>query len=170
MKQLMVTALLLLLYSFSNAQSEVCPCCTADHKAFDFWIGNWEVTNPNGQAAGINTIEKVLDSCIVKESWTSSNPQFTGTSTNFYNSQKHQWEQLWIDNTGNHLKLYGNRKGNQMILSSDPVTQPDGKENRNRITWTLNEDGTVRQVWEVIQNDSVLNVAFDGLYRKVGKN
>jgi hypothetical protein len=152
------------------AQRGECPCCTADHKAFDFWVGNWEVTDANGQEAGQNTIEKVLDSCILKENWTSSNPNFKGSSTNFYNSSTKQWEQLWIDNSGSHLKLYGNRTDNQMILSSDPVTRPDGKEYIDRVTWTLNEDGSVRQLWEVIQGDSVTNVAFDGLYRRVGKD
>ena len=148
------------------SQSDPCACCTDDHKAFDFWIGTWNVTNPDGTAAGRNVIEKKQDSCILKENWTSANGKFTGTSTNFYNLKSGQWEQLWIDNAGTHLKLKGNRIGNQMILSSDEFMHTDGKNYVNRITWTSNEDGTVRQLWEVLQNGKVVNVAFDGLYRK----
>ncbi|HMB64764.1 MAG TPA: hypothetical protein VKN36_16910 [Eudoraea sp.] len=150
-----------------GAQTEQCPCCTQNHQAFDFWVGSWEVTNPDGTPAGRNTIEKVLDSCILKENWKSARGGFIGTSTNFYNNRTGEWEQLWIDNSGAHLKLHGNRVGNQMILSSDAYTNANGAQNINRITWTLNNDGTVRQLWEVMEKDSVVNVAFDGLYRKV---
>ena len=54
-----------------------------------------------------------------------------------------------------------------MIMKSLPFEHQDGKKYVNRITWTLNKDGTVRQLWEILHNDTVSNVAFDGLYRKV---
>ena len=54
-----------------------------------------------------------------------------------------------------------------MILSSDTFTHTDGKEYVNRITWTHNEDGTVRQFWELLRNGSAVSVVFDGLYEKV---
>ncbi|MBT8210835.1 MAG: hypothetical protein KJP14_09935, partial [Eudoraea sp.] len=46
-----------------NAQEEAnaCPCCTEQHKAFDFWIGNWEVFLKDGTVAGYNRIEKLQD-------------------------------------------------------------------------------------------------------------
>jgi len=165
-KHLIIMALLLNCF-IAIAQTESCPCCTADHKAFDFWLGSWEVTNTDGTAAGENTIVKEQNGCVLKENWTSASPGFTGTSTNYFNLRTKQWEQLWVDNTGNNLKLKGKREGNQMILSSDAYKRPDGKLYINRISWTLNEDGTVRQLWEVLQNDVVVNIAFDGLYRKI---
>ena len=151
----------------AKGQAESCACCTVDHIAFDFWIGTWEVTNTDGSAAGTSLIEKVQNGCILQESWTSADGKYTGTSNNFYNLTTHQWEQLWIDNYGVHIHLKGNRKDNQMILLSDEFVQTDGKEYRNRITWTLNEDGTVRQLWEVLQGEIVASVSFDGLYVKL---
>ncbi len=62
----------------------------------------------------------------------------------FYNLKTKQWEQLWIDNSGTHLKLKGNRVGDQMIMSSNPSIRKDGKAYVDRITWTLNADGSVR--------------------------
>ena len=150
-------------------QEENCPCCTENHKSFDFWVGSWEVTNTDGTAAGKNTIVKEQSGCILKENWTSATAGFTGSSTNYYNLITKKWEQLWIDNSGNHLKLEGIRVGNQMILSSDEYLREDGKAYVNRITWTANEDGTVRQLWEVLQGDKVVNVAFDGLYTRVNQ-
>ncbi|MGB5819465.1 MAG: hypothetical protein WBG90_08250 [Saonia sp.] len=161
------TFLIILLIGYTLEAQSACACCTENHKAFDFWIGTWDVTNADGTAAGKNSIEKVQDSCLLRENWTSAKGKFTGSSTNFYNLETKQWEQLWIDNSGAHLKLKGNRTGNQMILSSDKFTHTDGEVYVNRITWTLNADGTVRQLWEVLQDDKVISVAFDGLYRKI---
>jgi len=46
---------------------------------------------------------------VIKENWKSAKAGHTGTSTNFFNKETNQCEQLWIDNTGAHLKLKGNR-------------------------------------------------------------
>ena len=42
----------------------------------------------------------------------------------------------------------------------------EGKLYFHRVTWTLNNDGTVRQLWETITNKTEVTVAFDGLYKK----
>lgn len=144
-----------------------CPCCTENHRAFDFWVGEWEVRNTGDSLVGTNTIRKLETNCVLQENWKSATTNSTGTSTNFYNSTTGQWEQLWVDNSGFHLKLKGNRKDNQMILSSDEYIGSDGKGTIHRITWTANEDGTVRQLWETLTNDEVTSIAFDGLYRKI---
>lgn len=149
-----------------SAQSDSCACCTENHKAFDFWEGKWEVTNSDGTIAGTNTIEKIQTGCILKENWIGASGS-TGTSLNFYNLQTAQWEQLWVDNSGRHLKLKGNRVGNKMILSSEEFTHTNDKVYRNRITWTLNADGSVRQLWEILEQEKVVNIAFDGLYKRI---
>ena len=149
-----------------NAQNKACNCCSEKHAEFDFWIGTWIVTNSNGTLAGKNVIDKIQNKCILRENWTSASPGYTGTSNNFYNSQTKQWEQIWIDNQGQSLHLRGNRVGNKMILSSDELLNQKGEKYQNRITWTHNEDGTVRQLWEVIQDGKVVSVSFDGLYKK----
>ena len=148
------------------AQEDSCPCCTDNHKAFNFWIGTWKVTDAKGSFVGRNRIESVEDGCVLREHWTSSKGNFSGTSLNFYNSKTQQWEQLWVDNLGNHLKLKGNKVGNQMILTSEDLVHTDGNTYKNRITWTLNGNGTVRQLWEVLHDGKVSNVVFDGLYTR----
>ncbi|MCL6265190.1 hypothetical protein [Flagellimonas myxillae] len=146
--------------------STPCNCCTENHKAFDFWIGDWTVSNAtNGAPAGTSKIRQEEGGCVIRENWVSASSGYTGTSLNFYNATAERWEQLWIDNSGAYLKLKGNRTGNKMILASDPFDK-DGKKLVNRITWTANEDGTVRQLWEILEGDKVINTAFDGLYKK----
>jgi hypothetical protein len=152
---------------FLNAQTNPCNCCTEKHSEFDFWIGSWVVTNPDGTAAGTNTIDKIQDQCVLRENWTSAAGNFTGTSSNFYNAITNQWEQVWIDNQGGNLHLKGNRINNQMILRSDKLKNSKGEPFYHKVTWTLNDDGSVRQYWETITNEKEITVAFDGLYKKI---
>ena len=162
-----LSLLLTLFFTLSvAAQAKTCNCCTETHSEFDFWVGSWEVTNPNGTKAGENVIAKVQDSCILQENWTSATPGYTGTSNNFYNYKAKQWEQIWVDNQGQSLHLKGNKVGNQMILRTDDETNAEGKTFYHRVTWTDNEDGTVRQLWETITEGKDVTVAFDGLYKR----
>jgi hypothetical protein len=165
MKTLLFTLLLVVVQNL-NAQNNACNCCTETHSEFDFWVGEWTVTNPDGTAAGTNRIVKVQNNCILQENWTSAQGNFTGTSNNFYNYKTKQWEQIWIDNQGQSLHLKGNRNGNQMILQSDEENNKDGLPFIHRVTWTKNVDGTVRQHWETITEGKEITVAFDGLYKK----
>ena len=160
--------LFILLPIISIAQNN-CKCCTDNHKAFDFWVGEWNVFLPDGNKAGENSIAKIQDNCILKENWKSANPGYTGTSYNFYNLNTSKWEQLWIDNQGQHLKLMGNRVDNQMVLTSETIKDQNNNDTYNRVTWTLNEDGTVRQLWENITLEDGAEksiIAFDGLYKR----
>ena len=110
-----------------NSQSVTCNCCTETHAEFDFWIGEWTVTQPNGSPAGKNSLDKIQDKCILRENWTSAKGGYTGTSYSFYNVQKKQWEQVWVDNQGGSLHLKGHKKGNQMILRTDDAKNQEGK-------------------------------------------
>lgn len=169
MRKLILIGCLLTIF-LAKAQTADCNCCSADQTAFDFWIGEWTVTNfANGTPAGKSLIKKEENGCVIRENWTSAQGGYTGTSLNFYNATNDQWEQLWVDNAGAFLKLKGNRTDNQMILMSEPFEKSDGKSYRNRITWTKRDDGTVRQLWEVLSGDQVVSVAFDGLYTPISK-
>ena len=149
-----------------NSENKTCNCCTEKHAEFDFFFFFWSVTNPDGTAAGSNIIDKIQNNCILRENWTSATPGYTGTSNNFYNAIAKQWEQVWIDNQGGSLHLKGHKVGNQMILKTDEQNNADGQPFFHRVTWTQNEDGTVRQYWETVTNGKVVVVAFDGLYKK----
>ncbi|AUP80994.1 hypothetical protein [Flavivirga eckloniae] len=162
-----LNTLFILLFSLTNyAQETNCKCCKEKHNEFDFWIGTWTVYNTDGKVVGKNVIDKIQDNCILRENWTSEKGNLTGTSNNFYNYDTKQWEQIWIDNQGGNLHLKGNRVRNQMILLTDVANNKEGKPFYHRVTWTLNDDGTVRQYWETITDDKDITVAFDGLYKK----
>lgn len=92
LKRIIICTLFLLFTNLALSQVENCPCCTENHKAFDFWIGEWAVTNPDGTPAGKNSIKRIQNGCVIQENWISANGGYTGTSHNFYNSVDKQWE------------------------------------------------------------------------------
>ena len=54
-----------------------------------------------------------------------------------------------------------------MILRTDDEKNSENKIFYHQITWTANDDGTVRQLWETITENAQTIIAFDGLYKKV---
>lgn len=149
---------------FLCAQSQP-PATPPEARQFDFWVGDWEVTTPDGQKAGENCIEKIAGERGLLENWSDAMGG-SGKSLNAYNVAKKQWQQFWVGN-GGILELAGglNEHG-EMVLSGETV-RPNGRHTTQRITWSPNPDGSVRQHWEQ-STDGGLTWAtvFDGLYRR----
>jgi hypothetical protein len=140
-------------------------CDAAEYRQFDFWIGTWTVTE-GGQPAGHNTIEADLKRCALFESWSASDGS-RGRSINFYDRNRHRWHQTWIDDRGGSLELNGGLAGGSMVLEGERPTPKEGGAVRDRITWTPQPDGSVRQHWEVKKaGQFAWETVFDGLYKR----
>lgn len=141
------------------------PACAApEHRQFDFWIGTWDVTLPNGKVAGTNRIEPILGGCALRESWTGASGG-AGTSYNVYDRSRKVWHQTWVDARGNLLQLEGGFAGGRMTLQGETVDSTGSKE-QQRIVWTPIAAGEVRQLWESSRDGATWTVVFDGRYRK----
>ena len=141
------------------------PCSSEQHRQFDFWVGRWDVT-ANDQPAGTNEITLAHGDCVLKENWTSAQGNFTGSSLNLYDAATDRWHQTWVDTTGNLLELNGGLQDGSMVLQGERPTQ-EGGMSLQRITWTPNEDGSVRQHWETsTDGGDSWSTVFDGLYEK----
>ena len=142
-------------------------CASAQNRQFDFWLGQWEVTNPSGQLAGRSRIESILGGCVLLENWDSPGG-VSGKSFNLFNAATGQWEQFWVDNSGSRLHLVGGMQDGNMVLQGvqDQADARTGVKQRERITWTANADGSVRQHWETSTDDGkTWKTSFDGSYR-----
>ncbi len=51
------------------AQQQPERCSGDEYRQFDFWIGDWEVADADGNAQGSNKIESILGGCVLRESW-----------------------------------------------------------------------------------------------------
>lgn len=150
------------------SQNNPCPCCTEENRQFDFWLGEWEAYSGD-KLAGTNSIVLMEDSCVIQENWKSAKGGFTGTSYNFYDRKAKKWKQLWLDNQGGSLELSGNYVDGKMIMKSkEQYSEKNKKHYVDRITWTDNGDGTVRQHWErTTDKGKSWQTIFDGLYKPV---
>lgn len=163
-KSLFSVIILCFVSPFILAQTN-CNCCSEEYSKFDFWLGDWNVYDTTGTLVGENTIVKLEDNCIVNEHWKGKGG-VTGRSYNYYNQSDSTWNQLWLDNKGSSLELKGTAEEDKMILKSKLIKGKKVAWYANKITWTKNEDNSVTQIWEIVdENDKVLSVAFVGIYR-----
>ena len=140
------------------------PCKSRpEYRQFDFWVGEWDVRNPQGQQAGTNSVQLILGDCVVFENWTGARGG-QGKSFNVYNAAKGKWQQTWVDNSGGVLELFGEYKDGAMRLTGEKKGR-DGKTTLDRLTFTKLADGGVRQLWEQsADGGQTWTVAFDGTY------
>lgn len=125
------------------------PPCTSDaHRAFDFWIGEWNVFNTSGQQVGENTISSEEYGCLLVERWTDANG-ITGQSYNFLDPSTNKWRQLWI--SGGEVTDFEGAPDSSGALRLEGISgqrSPAGSTSIVRGTWTPNPDGTVTQHFE----------------------
>lgn len=149
-----------------DSTGDDCKCCTNPHNQFDFWLGEWTVSDTLGGLIGTNTIIKQYGHCLIKESWV-SNGKNRGTSYNYFNPSDTTWNQLWLDNQGAILKLKGNYIDGKMILKSDLQKGQRVAWYYNRIIWEKLENGNVIQTWDILNDKHILLTnLFTGIYKR----
>jgi hypothetical protein len=140
------------------------PCTAAEHRAFDFWLGEWNVTTPAGKAAGRNSITSILGGCALLEQWEGASG-LRGTSLNAWDPGSGRWRQTWVDGNGGVLLLEGGVENGAMVMRG--ATREDGREVMERITWTPLERGAVKQHWQQSRDGGATwTDAFVGIYEK----
>lgn len=139
-------------------------CTTAEHRAFDFWVGDWNVYGPKGKLAGTNRITREYDGCVVHEHYETGRG-YSGESLNMYDASRKVWHQTWVDTSGLLLVLEGTVQDGKMRMQGR-TQGADGVVSLQRITWTPQSDGSVRQLWESSDPQGNWSVVFDGKYTR----
>ena len=143
------------------------PACTAaEHRQFDFWVGEWIVTRPDtGAVVGRSTIAHVAGGCALHEHWRGASG-VTGHSLNAWDTIRGKWTQHWVGSDGTVLRLEGARQGAAMVLHGEMPRSAGGVQ-RQRITWTPAADGSVTQHWEASDDDGATwTTSFPGVSRR----
>jgi len=145
------------------------PCAEPERCAFDFWIGEWEVCDPDGRLVGRNTISALFDGCALREEWRGESGH-RGTSLSAWSIRRGAWLQTWVDATGLVLELEGGPVDGAMVLEGDAALPgADEPVRRHRISWSVvdGDPDRVRQHWEASESDGGWQTLFDGRYRRV---
>jgi hypothetical protein len=145
-------------------------CEAPEYREFDFWLGHWQVFTPDNKLVGENMITRAHGGCVLQENYKSQSG-FSGQSINMFDAGSQQWHQTWGDNSGTLLRLNGGIERGNMVLSGTRYDK-NSQIIQERITWTPNKDGTVRQLWETrIKSDQAQwQTTFDGLYKRINKD
>ncbi len=142
-------------------------CKSAEHHAFDFWIGRWTVTETKtGKPAGLSLIESLYNGCTLRENW--SEPGYTGGSLNTFDATAGKWRQTWTDASGAWREFVGGMEDGKMVVTARVVSPRDAtKVLLTRMTFTPNPDGSVRQYSDDSRDDGKTWLErYDYTYRK----
>ena len=118
-------------------------CSAAAHHQFDFWVGEWSVTDQvSKQPAGVSHIEQIYGGCVIRENWAEDG--FRGGSLNSYWAVDKQWHQTWMDSAGAFRHFIGglDGQGRMVLTAHQPDPSGSGKIRLIRLTFTPNKDGS----------------------------
>ncbi|MEM9494928.1 MAG: hypothetical protein AAGA09_02900 [Pseudomonadota bacterium] len=141
------------------------PCEAAPYRAFDFWLGAWEVSTPDGKKAGENVITSEESGCLLVERWTNIQGG-TGQSYNFYDPSQEKFRQVWVSK-GAVIDYGGGLNDAGAMVMEGEIAYHNGTTAPFRGTWTLEEDGSVTQYFQQFNGETEKwDDWFTGIYRK----
>lgn len=115
-------------------------CATPEFRAFDYWVGEWDVYNQKGTKVAESSIKRVAEGCAVSEEWRPIGGK-QGVSISWYDPRDSQWHQQWVGGGGWIAWFDGNPVDGVMTLTA----KADAQGNISRMTYTQPGDGVVRQ-------------------------
>ena len=145
-------------------------CEAAEHRHFDFWVGDWEVvapeTAPNaGTVLGRNRIERMAAGCGLLENWTGASG-FQGKSLNGWDAAHKTWRQFWVGSDGLVLRLEGGLVDGAMVMTGE-LPRSAGGVQRQRVSWTPQAGGGLVQHWQTSDDEGATwATSFLGIYRR----
>ncbi|MFL6228059.1 MAG: hypothetical protein ACJ741_04710 [Pyrinomonadaceae bacterium] len=170
-----VTGLLLLAFACAaplSAQTQpappavpVSPCPSkAEYREFDFWLGEWDVTD-QGRKIATSSIQSIVGGCVVFENYAQADG-YTGKSFNFYDGALGRWRQTWVDAYGNVSEFVGEFKDGAMRYEGETHRAGGVKVLRKMIlTWL--DAGRVRQFSErSTDGGKTWTLAYDYIYTR----
>ena len=144
------------------------PCANAPERhRFDFWIGEWTVTAPNGGPAGSSSIQSVSGGCALLENWSSANGGH-GKSLNAFNPAVGQWQQYWIGQDGSPTEFRESSwVGSSLVFRAHVPAAGHSRATEMRLTFTPLDSNTVRQLGESsTDGGATWKTTYDLLYHR----
>jgi hypothetical protein len=141
------------------------PCkASQSFREFDFWIGEWDVKNPQGVLSGSSSVQLILGTCIIFENW-SGGSGTNGKSFNIYDINDKKWHQTWVDDKGTFTHYVGGLVDGKMVVVANTLTA--GKKTLAKMTFSKLPSGDVRQHGENSTDDGkTWTTSFDFIYSK----
>jgi len=141
------------------------PCkASPEFRQFDFWIGEWDVKNPQGVPSGSSSIQLMLGQCVIFENWSGGGGS-NGKSFNIYDTNDKKWHQTYVDDKGTFTHYIGSLINGEMVITADTVI--GGKRTFAKMTFSKMPNGDVRQHGEnSIDEGKIWTTSFDLTYSR----
>ena len=141
--------------------------CAAEADALVI-ITEWDAFRADTNApAGRSSIRAEDSGCVITEHWVSLNTPYSGRSLNIYDRVSQNWEQFWVDSSGNRVHFIGGPTESGMrIATAAPVFVSPTQQAYSRITFTNNPDGTVLQHGEQSADGQSWTTSYAFIYRR----
>ena len=123
------------------------PACASEaHRAFDFWVGRWDVYRTDTDALVAHSlIERMYDGCAIRESWM-PHGRAGGGSLSSYDPAARRWRQVWVDSANGYATFEGGVESGAMVLTGHwRGFNGPGTEALARMTYARREGGAVSQ-------------------------
>jgi hypothetical protein len=145
-------------------------CSDADHSAFNFWVGEWDVsqTGTDGVVAR-STISSTAGGCAIEEDYHQSvgpggvATTYHGVSFSTFDARRGGvWRQFYMDSTGAVTVFEGGVEDGAMVMHA-----PGRAGAVQRMTISPLADGSVRQLGESTRDGGTTWTAgYDFTYRR----
>ncbi len=173
---MLTTFLTLMLAQAASAEAPATPppapprCEGANYEAFDFWVGEWDVypnaTEGTPDQVAESRIEKVSAGCAIRETWMPLRGR-GGSSLSAYDPETGGWHQLWVGGAPGRVFFDGGAVDGRMVLTGYWGKDNEGNPSLVRMTYSVQEDGSVRQHGQASSDHGVTwSDSFDLIYRR----
>ena len=146
-------------------------CSDADHSAFNFWLGEWDVSQTGTVTVlARSTISSAVDGCAIEENYHQTlgpggvTASYFGASFSILDTARGgKWRQFYVDSGGSAMVFEGGLQDTAMVLDA-----PGTPGVIQRMTIAPQPDGSVRQ-WGLTSNDGGQTWSaggFDFTYRR----
>lgn len=146
-------------------------CTDANHAAFNFWVGDWDVVvTGTDTVVAHSVISPAASGCAIEENYHQTIGQgggamdYRGASFSTFDQRGGGvWRQFYVDSGGGVTMFEGGLRDGAMVLEFQP---PRG--GKQRMTVAPQPDGTVRQYGEASSDNGVTWVSggYDFTYRR----
>jgi hypothetical protein len=146
------------------AQQPTPPSCDSpDHRAFDYWVGEWVVSDTTGRHIANSSITSVSRGCAIAEHWRPLRGA-EGRSLSWFEPKDGRWHQQWIGGDGWIARFAGGVTDGELTMTeaAHPATAAPPIA---RMRWMRVGADTVRQVmWQSRDAGGTWTPAFVGVY------
>ena len=136
---------------------------SAECRQFDFWLGDWKITNPSGSKEASSRVYLALGQYLLVESWDDGKGH-KGENLFAYSSDDKSWHGMFADNEG-RVHVFTGKVVPGLAEFYGPSRGSNGEAVLNRIRVTRIAADKVKQSWEKsIDNGASWTAVFAGEY------